>query len=51
MICQGYEMIRCDGHGMKKERRKCESCQNFQTIEGVEKGNCIVRGMLFIEVK
>ena len=40
----GYEMIRCDGHGMKKERRKCNSCENFTPIEGCAKGNCSVRG-------
>ena len=40
----GYEMIRCDGHGMKKERRRCSSCQNFKPIEGCTKGNCIARG-------
>ena len=40
----GYEMIRCDGHGKKKERRKCNSCQNFQPIEGYAKGRCLVRG-------
>lgn len=40
----GYEMIRCDGHGMKKERRRCNSCQNFQPIVGGAKGNCSARG-------
>lgn len=40
----GYEMIRCDGHGMKKERRRCNSCQKFQPIEGSAKGNCSARG-------
>ncbi|MDD3139044.1 MAG: hypothetical protein PHX08_08745 [Lachnospiraceae bacterium] len=40
----GYEMIRCDGHGMKKERRRCISCKNFHQIEGTAKGNCSVRG-------
>ncbi len=40
----GYEMIRCDGHGMKKERRRCSSCKNFHSIEGCAKGNCSVRG-------
>lgn len=40
----GYEMIRCDGHGMKKERRRCSSCKNFYSIEGCAKGNCSVRG-------
>lgn len=39
-----YEMIRCDGHGMKKERRRCSSCQNFKPIEGCAKGNCTARG-------
>ncbi len=47
----GYEMIRCDGHGMKKERRKCESCQNFHPIEGGAKGNCIVRGDVIYKSK
>ena len=36
----GYEMIRCDGHGMKKERRKCNSCVNFTPIEGVQRKLC-----------
>ena len=36
----GYEMIRCDGRGMKKERRKCGSCENFTPIEDCAKGNC-----------
>lgn len=40
----GYEMVRCDGHGMKKERRRCSSCQKFQPIEGCAKGNCSARG-------
>ena len=40
----GYEMIRCDGHGMKKEMRKCGSCRNFQPIEGSAKGKCSTRG-------
>ena len=40
----GYEMIRCDGRGMKKERRKCGFCENFTPIEGCAKGNCSVRG-------
>ena len=40
----GYEMIRCDGHGMKKERRRCSSCKHFQPIEGCAKGKCFVRG-------
>lgn len=40
----GYEMIRCDGHGMKKERRRCGSCKNFQPLEGCARGNCSVRG-------
>jgi len=39
-----YEMIRCDGHGIKKERRKCISCKNFQSIEGNAKGRCSARG-------
>lgn len=38
----GYEMIRCDGRGMKKERRKCGSCENFTPIEDCAKGNCSV---------
>lgn len=37
-------MIRCDGHGMKKEMRKCGSCRNFQPIEGSAKGKCSTRG-------
>lgn len=40
----GYEMIRCDGHGMKKERRKCISCLNYKPIEGCARGHCLVRG-------
>lgn len=40
----GHEMVRCDGHGMRKERRRCSSCQNFKPIEGCAKGNCIVKG-------
>ena len=40
----GYEMIRCDGHGMKKERRKCVVCKNFIPLEGCAKGKCLVRG-------
>lgn len=40
----GYEMIRCDGHGMKKERRKCMVCRNFIPLEGSAKGKCLVRG-------
>lgn len=40
----GYQMIRCDGHGKKKERRKCYSCQNFEPMETGAKGLCVVRG-------
>lgn len=40
----GYQMIKCDGHGKKKERRKCNSCQNFEPIKGSAKGTCIARG-------
>lgn len=40
----GYQMIRCDGHGKKKERRKCYSCQNFESMETGAKGLCVVRG-------
>lgn len=40
----GYEMIRCDGHGMKKERRKCSSCKNFYPIEGCAKEKCVAKG-------
>lgn len=40
----GYEMIRCDGCGKKKERRKCGSCEHFTLIEGCAKGKCSVRG-------
>lgn len=40
----GYEMIRCDGHGMKKERRRCNSCQNFHQIGESAKGKCTARG-------
>ena len=29
---------------MKKERRRCSSCQNFKPIEGCAKGNCTARG-------
>ena len=40
----GYEMIRCDGHGMKKGQRRCSSCQNFYPIEGCARGKCLARG-------
>ena len=40
----GYEMIRCDGRGKKKERRKCGSCEHFTPIKGCAKGHCSVRG-------
>lgn len=40
----GYQIIKCNGHGKKKERRKCHSCQNFKPIESGAKGLCIVRG-------
>ena len=40
----GYQMIKCDGHGKKKERRKCYSCQNFKPMETGAKGLCVVRG-------
>ena len=40
----GCEMIRCDGCGKKKERRKCGSCEHFTPIKGCAKGNCSVRG-------
>lgn len=39
----GYNMIKCDGHGKKKERRRCNSCKNFIQIEGSAKGNCLAR--------
>ncbi|WML34398.1 hypothetical protein [Clostridium sp. OS1-26] len=39
----GYNMIKCDGHGKKKERRWCGSCMNFIPIEGSAKGTCLVR--------
>ncbi|MBS5823320.1 MAG: hypothetical protein KID00_05580 [Clostridium argentinense] len=39
----GYNMIKCDGRGNKKERRRCVSCENFSEIEGSAKGNCLVR--------
>lgn len=40
----GYQIIRCDGHGKKKERRRCDSCKNFEPIEGSAKGLCTKRG-------
>ncbi|OJU18677.1 MAG: hypothetical protein BGN88_09400 [Clostridiales bacterium 43-6] len=39
----GYEMIRCDGHAKKKERRKCIECGNFTPSETSAKGLCSVR--------
>lgn len=39
----GYQIIKCDGHGKKKERRKCNSCKKFQPIEGGARGLCTVR--------
>jgi len=39
----GYKMVKCDGHGKKKEMRHCISCENFTPIEGSAKGNCLVR--------
>lgn len=39
----GYNMVKCDGHGKKKERKHCSSCENFIPIEGSAKGNCLVR--------
>ncbi len=38
----GYNMVKCDGHGKKKERRSCGSCGNFIEIKGSAKGNCLV---------
>lgn len=40
----GYQMIRCDGHGKKKEHRRCKSCKKFEPIEGGAKGLCTDRG-------
>ncbi len=40
----GYEMIRCDGHGKKKERKKCSSCENFKQLDGCTRGQCLARG-------
>lgn len=39
----GYNMVKCDGHGKKKEIRRCGSCENFIRIEGSAKGNCLAR--------
>ncbi|WP_326512200.1 hypothetical protein [Clostridium intestinale] len=39
----GYNMIKCEGRGKKKERRRCSSCENFIPIEGSAKGNCLAR--------
>lgn len=40
----GYNMVKCEGYGKKKERRHCGSCENFIPIEGSAKGTCLVRG-------
>ncbi len=39
----GYEMIRCNGHGKKKERRKCIECKNFTPNVENAKGYCSIR--------
>lgn len=39
----GYKMIACDGHGKKKERRKCLECKNFTASQTSAKGYCSVR--------
>ena len=39
----GYKMIACDGHGKKKERRKCLECKNFTPSKTSAKGYCSVR--------
>ncbi|MCM1114324.1 MAG: hypothetical protein NC397_02375 [Clostridium sp.] len=39
----GYNMIVCDGHGKKKERRKCLECKNFNPSKTSAKGYCSVR--------
>lgn len=38
-----YKMIACDGHGKKKERRKCLECKNFTPSQTSAKGYCSVR--------
>lgn len=35
-----YEMIKCKGCGKKKEKRKCQSCQNFIPDPNSAKGYC-----------
>ena len=39
----GYNMVKCEGHGKKKERRQCISCKNFTPSEVGAKGFCSVR--------
>ena len=39
----GYEMIKCKGCGKKKEKRKCQDCQNFITNPNGAKGYCSAR--------
>ena len=39
----GYQIVECKGHGNKKERRKCISCQNFKPVDRSAKGLCDVR--------
>lgn len=38
-----YKLIACDGHGKKKERRKCLECKNFTLSKTSAKGYCSVR--------
>ncbi len=41
----GYNLIKCSGHGKKRERRKCESCKQFCIYQGVRKGYCKIKKM------
>lgn len=38
----GYNMVKCEGHGKKKEIRRCGSCESFTPIEGSYKGDCLI---------
>lgn len=38
-----YRIIKYEGHGRKKEERKCISCKNFKQHKGSAKGLCSVK--------